>query len=65
MLIPLIEYELNNKKIVTYDLKINIGNMSNILKYIFKDRVKNNYIFEKSGIFHIFDEYMKIKMNNE
>lgn len=65
VLIPLIEYELNNKKIVTYDLKINIGNMSNIFKYIFKDRVKNNYIFEKSGIFHIFDEYMKIKMNND
>ena len=65
VLIPLIEYELNNKKNVTYDLKVNIGNMSNILKYIFKDRVKNNYIFEKSGIYHIFNEYIKIKKNND
>ena len=46
-------------------MKHNIGNMSNILKYIFKDRVKNNYIFEKSGIYHIFNEYIKIKKNND
>ena len=72
MLIPLIEYELNNKKIVTYDLKINIGNMSNILKYIFKDRVKNNYIFEmieclspsQRGEFEITDAMNLVLENN-
>ena len=64
VLIPLIDYEINNKNNSTYDLKVNIGNMINILKYIFKDRVINNYIFTKSSMYDIFNEYLKIKKNN-
>ena len=71
VLIPLIYYDIKTKSKYSYILKINIGNLFNILKYIFNERIENDYINNKTTIndkFELFDLYislLKNKNNND
>jgi len=71
VLIPLLYYDIKSNKKYTYIIKINIGKMFDILKIIFKDRVKKKYIKidslditgDKYNYFNIYIDLLKNNSN--
>jgi len=66
VLIPLIYYDIKTKSKYRYIVKINMNNLFNILKYIFTDRIENDYINNKNTIndrFDYFDLYITLLKN--
>jgi len=69
VLIPLLYYDLTcGNKTTTYIMKINLGNMFNILKLIYGNRIKTNYIKptnnELTDKFNYFGTYIDISQHN-
>ena len=71
VLIPLIYYDIKTKSKYSYIVKINMDNLFNILKYIFNDRIENDYINNKKTIndkheyFDLYITLLKNKNNND
>ena len=68
VLIPLIYYDIKTESKYSYIVKINMGNLFNILKYIFNERIDFDYINNKTTINDKFDLYislLKNKNNND
>jgi len=66
VLIPLIYYDIKSESKYIYVLKINIGNLSKILKFIFNDRIEIDYISDKIVIndkFEYYDLYINLLKN--
>jgi len=66
VLIPLIYYDIKTKSKYIYVLKINIDNLSKILKFIFNDRIEIDYISDKMVIhdkFEYYDLYINLLKN--
>lgn len=66
VLVPLIYYDIKTNSKYNYIMKINLGNMFPILKFIFKDRISFDYIKYSDSIndrLYYFDIYIQLLKN--